>query len=218
MIICTHTHHLNVLFVFCFVCSVLVAHTWASPFEHRLLDTVEFISLGNSFVTFMCGQFLFVPEIQQDTNARVAITALILGGNIVFYSIAFSALAKAIKMSKKMKAQESGAPAGTLKPGAPPPGAVPMMMGPNGQLVPMMMAPAAPAGAVGGGGAVAVPMGTPQINYATPQPGVMVQPQMQQMQQPQSVVQSPVTPIVVQQAPVSMVASQEQPQQHQQQQ
>ena len=48
-------------------------HIYAAPFRDPLMDKMEFLSLSNTFLTFFCGQFLFLnsnvdPANQQRTS------------------------------------------------------------------------------------------------------------------------------------------------------
>eukprot|EP00474_Spongospora_subterranea_P008032 CRZ08490.1 hypothetical protein [Spongospora subterranea] len=71
----------------------LVSHVYHHPFENHLLDHIEFLSLFNSFITFMCGQYLFNTDV---TQTAVVTTIVLVVSNVIFYGTALKALVSAI--------------------------------------------------------------------------------------------------------------------------
>lgn len=127
----------------------LVWHTYQHPFESKLLDQTEFLSLLNSFTTFMCGQYLFANV---TSSSATLITVVIFMSNVIFFGFAIKALVGAVlqmmkdaKSKKVAKTQSNAgegngpvvmnnAQAATVVAAAP---AQLYVMGPNQQMVPI---------------------------------------------------------------------------------
>lgn len=75
------------------ICCALFLHIYARPFENNLMDWMEFFSLSTSFTTFWCGQFLFVPDINEDARA-VWVSILIVLANAAFFITIIVLIAK----------------------------------------------------------------------------------------------------------------------------
>lgn len=83
--------HIQALMAVLVVVCAAFLHALAAPFHERLLNQVEFLSLFCSFLTFFCGQFLFVEYLKAPERETQLwfISMTILIANVLFVGSVF---------------------------------------------------------------------------------------------------------------------------------
>ena len=85
-----------------------ILHLIYQPFEVALMDNMEMLSLGTSFVTFFCGLFLYVTD-GLTTDDRTVLSLAIVFSNVFFFALCLFKLITIIRDQRAMTEKLSAA-------------------------------------------------------------------------------------------------------------
>lgn len=78
------------------VVMALVLQLYFKPYEDAEVDSMETLGLSSAFLTFLLGQFLFVPSVVESENDSLAVSFVIVVINVSFYCKIFYSIGTAL--------------------------------------------------------------------------------------------------------------------------